>query len=115
MITKQCCATYNALARHSLNPLILQPPDANSSLVHEPGSWIMGLENEVQVVPGVGQGLIWCKKHLGCNWVVVKIMVPFWVPEILGAVLYSGPQKGTLILTTTQFVFRTQGFVPLNP
>ena len=63
------------------------PPDANSSLVHEPGSWIMGLENEVQVVPGVGQGLILCKKHLGCNWVVVKIMVPFWVPEILGAVL----------------------------
>ena len=26
-------------------------------------------------------------------WVVVKIMVPFWVPEILGAVLYLGTKK----------------------
>ena len=32
---------------------------------------------------------------------VVKIMVPFWVPEVLGAVLYSGPKK-TINLTTTQ-------------
>ena len=27
-------------------------------------------------------------------WVVVKIMVPFWVPSILGAVLFWGPKKG---------------------
>ena len=27
-------------------------------------------------------------------WVVVKIMVPFWVAQILGAVLYEGPKKG---------------------
>ena len=26
-------------------------------------------------------------------WVVVKIMVPFWVSYILGAVLYDGPKK----------------------
>ena len=25
---------------------------------------------------------------------VVKTMVPFWVPEILGAGLYEGPRKG---------------------
>ena len=27
-------------------------------------------------------------------WVVVKIMVPFWVPQILGAVVCSGPNMG---------------------
>ena len=37
-------------------------------------------------------------------WVVVKIMVPFWVPEILGAVLYSGSKKGTIIFTTTHMI-----------
>ena len=35
---------------------------------------------------------------VGHNWVVVKIMVPFWVPIIQGA------QKGTIILTTTQLL-----------
>ena len=25
--------------------------------------------------------------------VVVKIRVPFWVPQIVGAVLYSGPKR----------------------
>ena len=34
-------------------------------------------------------------------WVVVKIMVPFWVPIIIRHLLLSGTQKGTLILTTT--------------
>ena len=39
------------------------------------------------------------------NWVVVKIRAPFWVPRILGAALYEGPQNGTLFLTTTQLYF----------
>ena len=32
---------------------------------------------------------------------VVEIMVPFWVPSILGAGIIIGIQKGTIILTTT--------------
>ena len=28
---------------------------------------------------------IWLNEGI---WVVVKILVPFWIPEILGAVLY---------------------------
>ena len=32
------------------------------------------------------------------RWVVVKIIVPFWVPNIIRHLL----QNGTLILTTTQ-------------
>ena len=28
------------------------------------------------------------------RWVVVKIRVPFWVPEKLGAVRKQGPKKG---------------------
>ena len=28
------------------------------------------------------------------TWVVVKVMVPLWVPKILGAVLYSGTNTG---------------------
>ena len=28
------------------------------------------------------------------KWVVVKIVVPFWVPKYTGAVFYSGPEKG---------------------
>ena len=55
--------------------------------------------------------------------VVVKIMVPFWVPEIMGAVLIIGTQKGTIILTTTHVVdsgrrvrsCRHEDTVPLNP
>ena len=29
-------------------------------------------------------------------WVVVKIRVPFWVPEKVGAAVYQGPKKGGL-------------------
>ena len=35
------------------------------------------------------------------NWVVVKVMVPFWVPIIIRHLLFRVPKKG-LILTTTQ-------------
>ena len=34
-------------------------------------------------------------------WVVVKIMVPFWVPIIIGHLIFRVPKKGPLILTTT--------------
>ena len=34
-------------------------------------------------------------------WVVVKIMVPFWVPIIIRHLLFRVPKKGTIILTTT--------------
>ena len=33
-------------------------------------------------------------------WVVVKIMVPFWIPIIVRHLIYRVPQKGTMILTT---------------
>ena len=33
------------------------------------------------------------------TWVVVKVMVPFWVPIIIRHLLFT--QKGTIILTTT--------------
>ena len=36
--------------------------------------------------------------EIGVIWVVVKIMVPFWVPQILGP-------KGTIILTTAHLQF----------
>ena len=34
-------------------------------------------------------------------WVVVKIMVPVWVPSIIRHTLFRVPKKGTLILKTT--------------
>ena len=34
-------------------------------------------------------------------WVVVKIMVPFWVLNMLRHLKFRAPQKGTRILTTT--------------
>ena len=34
-------------------------------------------------------------------WVVVKIMVPFWVPLNIRCRIIIGTQKGTIILTTT--------------
>ena len=37
-------------------------------------------------------------------WVVVKTMVPFWVPILFCGTYYLGYQKGTLILTTTHFI-----------
>ena len=30
----------------------------------------------------------------GCIWVVVKIMVPFWVPIIIRHLIFRVPQKG---------------------
>ena len=35
------------------------------------------------------------------TWVVVKIMVPFWAPNIVRHLIFRVPQKGTLILTPT--------------
>ena len=34
-------------------------------------------------------------------WVVVKIMVRFWVPNIVRHLIFRVPKQGTLILTTT--------------
>ena len=34
------------------------------------------------------------------RWVVVKIMVPFWVPLNIRCRIIIGTQKGTIILTT---------------
>ena len=34
--------------------------------------------------------------------VVVKIMVPCWVPIIMRHLIFRVPEKGTIILTTTQ-------------
>ena len=39
--------------------------------------------------------------YWGYIWVVVKIMVPFWVPIIIRHPILMVPQKGTIILTTT--------------
>ena len=37
----------------------------------------------------------------GVIWVVVKIMVPFWIPIIIRPLIFRVLQKGTIILTTT--------------
>ena len=34
-------------------------------------------------------------------WVVVKIMVPFWIPIIIRHLIFRAPKKETIILTTT--------------
>ena len=34
-------------------------------------------------------------------WVVVKIMVPFWIPIILQHLIFGGPKKWITFLTTT--------------
>ena len=36
------------------------------------------------------------------RWVVVEIMVPFWVLTRIRNLKFRGPNKGTIILTTTQ-------------
>ena len=36
------------------------------------------------------------------KWVAVKIMVPFWVLIIIRHLIFRVPQKGAIILTTTQ-------------
>ena len=40
----------------------------------------------------------------GLIWVVVKIMVPFWVPIIIRHLISRVPKKGTTILSTTHIV-----------
>ena len=40
-------------------------------------------------------------------WLVVKIMVPFWVPIITRHLLFRVAQEGTLILTTTHVTMYT--------
>ena len=40
--------------------------------------------------------------HWGSTWVVVEIMVPSGVPIIIRHLLFRVPEKGTIILTTTQ-------------
>ena len=37
----------------------------------------------------------------GSTWVVVKIMVPLWIPIIIRHLRFEGTQKGTRIVTTT--------------
>ena len=37
----------------------------------------------------------------GDIWVVVKIMVPFWIPNIIRPLIFRVPQNGTIILRTT--------------
>ena len=44
------------------------------------------------------------------RWVVVKIVVRFGVLNIVRHLLFRVPQKGTLILTTTQRVLWFQAF-----
>ena len=34
-------------------------------------------------------------------WVVVKIMVPFWVPILIRHLIFRVPNKGTISVTTT--------------
>ena len=38
------------------------------------------------------------------TWVVVKIMVPFWIPIIIRPLICRVPQKGTIILITTHML-----------
>ena len=43
-------------------------------------------------------------------WLVVKIMVPFWVPIIIRPLIFRVPKKGTIILTTTHVVLEVPCF-----
>ena len=43
--------------------------------------------------------------HLHLRWVVVKIMVPFWVPLNIRCRIIIGIQKRAIILTTTQILY----------
>ena len=45
-------------------------------------------------------------KHQHVLGVVVKIRVPFWVPNIIRHQIFRVPKKGALILTTTHEGFR---------
>ena len=44
-------------------------------------------------------------------WVVIKIMVPFWVPIIIRPLIFRVPQKGTIILITTHVEARMSGWI----
>ena len=48
-----------------------------------------------------GSLYFWQTFHI---WVVVKIMVPFWIPIIIRHLIFRVPQKGTIILTTTHLL-----------
>ena len=39
-------------------------------------------------------------------WVVVKIMVPFWVPITIWHLIFRVPKKGIIILTSTHILYR---------
>ena len=39
-------------------------------------------------------------------WVVVKIMVPFWVPIVIRHLIFRVPQQGTTISTATHLAVR---------
>ena len=45
-------------------------------------------------------------------WVVVKIMVPFWVPIIIRHLLFRVPKRGTIILTTTHMFLTEEVLEP---
>ena len=46
-------------------------------------------------------------------WVIVKVMVPFWVLNIVRhLILFRVPKKGTIILTTTRMVFMATNVMP---
>ena len=51
-----------------------------------------------------GFGLYFYKIPIDPIWVVVKIMVPFWVPIIIRHLICRVPKKGTIILTTTHIL-----------
>ena len=48
-------------------------------------------------------------------WVVVRIMVPFWVPIFIRHLLFKVPKKGTIMLTTTHMAMLTTCFSFFSP
>ena len=42
-------------------------------------------------------------------WLVVKIMVPFWIPIIIRHLIFRVPKKGTKVLTTTHLGLSLHG------
>ena len=57
------------------------------------------------LVPNRSHQQIACPIKLEVLWVVVKIMVPFWVPIIIRPLIFRVPQKRARILTTTLMFF----------
>ena len=62
-----------------------------------------GSEGIARLPQGV-RGFILCFARF-YRWMVVEIVVSFWVPIIIRHLLFRVPQKGTIILTTTQVGF----------